>query len=240
MSSVGRARLVLLLAVVVTAVTARLGWWQLQRAEQKTQWHTHYMTQRALPSVPIAQWPGSAAQAQTLTHRLTRVSGHWDDRHTVYLENRQMQGKPGFYVVTPLMLDDGSAVVVQRGWQPRDPSDRTRVQPPPESAPPHVITARIAPSIARLFEFDSSVSGPIRQNLDLQAFSSEIGRPLKPFVLIQESSADQVPDGLARQWPEPSAGVHKHYGYAFQWFALSTLTIVLYVWFQIIRPRRRA
>jgi surfeit locus 1 family protein len=33
--------------------------------------------------------------------------------------------------------------------------------------------------------------------------------------------------------------VHKHYGYAFQWFALSALTCGLYAWFQLIRPRRR-
>jgi surfeit locus 1 family protein len=33
--------------------------------------------------------------------------------------------------------------------------------------------------------------------------------------------------------------VHKHYGYAFQWFSLSLLTVGLYVWFQLIQPRRR-
>ena len=38
----------------------------------------------------------------------------------------------------------------------------------------------------------------------------------------------------------PAAGVDKHHGYAFQWFALCALTAGLYVWFQIIQPRRRA
>ena len=46
-------------------------------------------------------------------------------------------------------------------------------------------------------------------------------------------------DGLARDWPAPAADVHKHYGYAFQWFSLSALTVILYVWFQVLRPRRR-
>ena len=40
------------------------------------------------------------------------------------------------------------------------------------------------------------------------------------------------------QWPEPAADVQKHYGYAFQWFALCALILGLYVWFQLIRPRR--
>jgi surfeit locus 1 family protein len=46
-------------------------------------------------------------------------------------------------------------------------------------------------------------------------------------------------DGLVRDWPAPAADVHKHYGYAFQWFSLSALTLILYVWFQVLRPRRR-
>jgi surfeit locus 1 family protein len=50
----------------------------------------------------------------------------------------------------------------------------------------------------------------------------------------------QAADGLLRDWPAPDAGLQKHYGYAFQWFALSALILGLYVWFQLIRPRRQA
>jgi surfeit locus 1 family protein len=56
-------------------------------------------------------------------------------------------------------------------------------------------------------------------------------------VVVQEDGANPPADGLLRQWPPPAADVHKHYGYAFQWFALSALVLVLYVWFQILRPR---
>ena len=76
-----------------------------------------------------------------------------------------MNGQPGFYVVTPLQLDDGSAVLVQRGWVPRDLLDRTRVAAP---APPEGVVqvqGRIAPGPARLYEFDGAASGAIRQNL---------------------------------------------------------------------------
>ena len=39
-------------------------------------------------------------------------------------------------------------------------------------------------------------------------------------------------------WPAPAVNVQKHYGYAFQWFAMSALVVGLYVWFQLIRPQR--
>jgi cytochrome oxidase assembly protein ShyY1 len=46
-------------------------------------------------------------------------------------------------------------------------------------------------------------------------------------------------EGLTRSWDAPQLGVDKHHGYAFQWFCLSGLLVVLYIWFQWIAPRRR-
>ena len=56
-------------------------------------------------------------------------------------------------------------------------------------------------------------------------------------------TAGSASEGLLRDWPQINAGVQKHYGYAFQWFGLSVLVVLLYVWFQLVRrfyPRRRA
>jgi surfeit locus 1 family protein len=159
--------------------------------------------------------------------------------HTVFLENRQMNGQPGFYAVTPLQLDDGSAVLVQRGWVPRDLLDRTRVVAPPPPEGMVQVLGRIAPGPARLYEFDGAASGAIRQNLDVTSFARETGLPLRPLAVVQEDEAKPSGDGLLRLWPQPATGVEKHHGYAFQWFALCALIIGLYVWFQLIRPARR-
>ena len=149
-----------------------------------------------------------------------------------------MKGVPGFFAVTPLRLDDGTAVLVQRGWLPRDQADRTRIV----AAPPPVgrvqVQGLIAPPPGRLYEFDTAASGAIRQNLDINAFARETGLRLRPLSVQQQDDATQPSDGLMRQWSAPASGVHKHYGYAFQWFALSALILGLYVWSQLIRPRR--
>jgi surfeit locus 1 family protein len=151
-----------------------------------------------------------------------------------------MNGRPGFYVVTPLRLTDGTAVLVQRGWQPRDAMDRARVTEPPTPAGNVRVAGRIAPPPARLYEFDGAASGPIRQNLEVDAFALETRLSLRPLSLLQLESTTPVGDGLQREWLRPAADVHKHYGYAFQWFALAALTTGLYVWFQLLRPRRSA
>ena len=100
------------------------------------------------------------------------------------------------------------------------------------------VRGRIAPAPGRLYDFDGAASGVIRQNLDLTAFALETGLQLRPLSLVQEEATPALNDGLLRQWPRPAAGVDKHRGYAFQWFALATLILGLYVWFQLIRPRR--
>ena len=154
----------------------------------------------------------------------------------MYLDNRQMGGRPGFVVLTPLRLDDGSAVPSQRGWIGRDFMDRSRVVPPPAEPGIVSVQGRVTERPARLYEFDGAASGAIRQNVDLVEFQSEIGVPLRPLSILQTGPQ---PSTLQREWPLPTAGVQKHYGYAFQWFALSALTVALYVWYQLIRPRRR-
>ena len=231
-------RWVLLLTTIVMAlVTGRLGLWQLDRAAQKNALHDAQEAQRALPPLLAADLARQPAGEVPL-HRAVRLAGRWSAGHTVYLENRQLEGRPGFFVLTPLLLDDGRAVVVQRGWLPRDNNDRTRVAPVPTPAGPVQLQGRIAPPPSRLYDFAGGATGPIRQNLDLGDFERETGLALLPFTVLQEDAGAAAGDGLQRDWPKPAAHVHKHYGYAFQWFALSALVIGLYVWFQLVSPWR--
>ena len=171
-------------------------------------------------------------------HRQARLQGVWQDAHTVYLDNRPMSGKSGFWVVTPLALEGGPRwVLVQRGGVPRDFNDRSRL--PAISTPQGLVTisGRMAPPPSKLYEFDGVQTGRIRQNLDISAFSAEVGQPLLLASLLQTDAASE---GLLRDWVAPATGIDKHHGYAFQWFALSALIVSLYVWFQLILPRRPA
>lgn len=231
-----RRLIVLVAAVAGVALTARLGWWQLDRAHQKIARQAEQDARRALPPLPAAELARNAAETAAQAGRSVVLQGRWMADRTVYLDNRPMAGRTGFFVVTPLVLADGSVVAVQRGWLARDFQDRTRIVPPPTPETAVSVTGRIAPEPSRLFELGGAGSGPIRQNLDLAAWGAELGRPLRPMAVLQE---DATPDGLLRDWPRPAADVQKHHGYAVQWFALAALITGLYVWFQLIRPRRR-
>ena len=235
-----RAGLILLATVVGTVATARLGIWQLDRAAQKVAIQARIEARRTLPALSNADLARTRPAASEQIERRVALRGRWLVDRTVFLDNRQMAGKPGFYVVTPMQIDgQADAVLVQRGWVPRNFSDRTAL--PQVPTPNGVVTVHgvIAPPPARLYEFDGASSGPIRQNLDLDAYARELGTPLLPLSVMQSDDPGAVSEGLRRDWPMPALDVQKHYGYAFQWFALAALMAGLYVWFQLIRPGRR-
>ncbi len=228
-----RRVLVLIAAVLAAALTARLGVWQLDRAAQKLALQAAVDAEAARPPLRNAEL-GDAA-----LHRGVVLRGTWVAERTVWLDNRPMAGRAGFYVVTPLRLAGrAEAVLVQRGWAPRDPTDRSRV--PALTTPPGEveITGRLSASPSRLYELGEGGGGSIRQNLDPTAFAAESGLALLPLTVVQTAPAG-ADDGLLRHWPAPDLGLHKHYGYAFQWFALCALIVGLYVWFQLLRPRFR-
>ena len=236
-------------ALITMAVTASLGRWQLSRAAQKEALQLAMDQRMAEPPLSAQQFvsqlnalPASSladAQSDPLLHRQVQLSGQWVAEKTVYLDNRQMNGKQGFFVMTPLRLSGPSnfVVMVQRGWAPRDFTDRTKLPALRTPAGEVQILGRVAARPARLYEFDTSGNvardSVIRQNLDLVTFGAETGLPLMPLSVVQTTG--NADDGLLRDWPAVDSGVDKHYGYAFQWFGLCALVAILYVWFQLIR-----
>ena len=239
MSTRTQFALVTLATLLAAGATARLGLWQLERAAQKDALRAAIEERGRLPPLDAGKLAGDPTQASLQHHRRVRLAGRWVAAHTVFLDNRQLATpQPGFFVLTPLLLADGRAVLVQRGWAPRDAAERTRVPAVPTPVDEVVrIEGRIAPPPARTFAIADEGRSRIRQNLDLDEFASETGLRLAPLSVLQLDPVTP-PDGLQRAWPAVPAGEHRHRGYAFQWLALSTLVVVLYVWFQFIQPRR--
>lgn len=222
-------------AILVTALTFSLGQWQLRRAAQKQNLQLAIEAQ-SNQLILNAQDLALEKNNPAVVHRRATLKGIWRAEHTVFLDNRQMNGKSGFIAITPLVLDGTKEVIlVQRGWSLRNFADRTKLPDIQTPAGPVTVRGRIAPPPSKLYEFKGAESGRIRQNIDIPAFSHEIALPLMSVSVIQTGPANE---GLLRDWAAPNVGIDKHYGYAFQWFGLCALMVGLYVWFQIINPWR--
>ncbi|MDB5752197.1 MAG: cytochrome oxidase complex biosis factor-like protein [Ramlibacter sp.] len=224
-------------ALLGIALTLALGTWQWGRAQQKLALQAAVASRQDAAPLANAALLARLRELPALVHMPVQLRGRWVASATVYLDNRQMNGKPGFYVVTPLRLEGSNgAVLVQRGWVQRNFARREQL--PAIETPTGVVTlrGRLAPPPAKLYAFAEEEQGAIRQNLDLARFQSETGLPLLPLSVQQLGDASE---GLLRQWPQAATGAAKNYGYAAQWWALSGLIAILYVWFQLILPRRQ-
>ncbi len=224
-----RRRLVVLLAALLLAgLTARLGFWQLDRAGQKLALQAAREAADRLPAL-------LSLDAGVSDNRRARLQGQWRTEWQLWLGNRPHDRQDGFVLVTPLQLADGSLIWVQRGWQARQLAGYQAPPWPPTPQGLVSVEGRLARQASRAFELGAATAdGVVRQNLDL-ATPPAPGMQVQPWVLWQLDGCAP----LRCDWPAPDLGVSKHHGYAVQWFALSALTLVLYVWFQLIAPRRR-
>lgn len=232
-----RAVFLLAVSVLTAGGLASLGFWQLSRASQKQALQAAITERATLPRLANADLVSGNDGASQL-HRTVHLRGHWQPAATVFLDNRPMAGRVGFIVVTPLRLEGRSdAIAVQRGWIPRDATDRTRLQSVPQPEGWVEVDGRLAGEPGAVLELkaEDEASGPIRQNLKLNAYGLEAGVRLVPLSVLQQGPPDSA---FVRDWPSPVVNVQRHHGYAFQWFAMSALVVGLYVWFQLIRPFR--
>jgi cytochrome oxidase assembly protein ShyY1 len=211
-----------LLILIVVAVTVRLGFWQRDRAHQKEALQAHITQFESAPAQTIGAAPIALRDIEF--HRV-RAVGQFMPQQVVYLDNRPYNDQPGFYVVMPFKLRDGGYVLVNRGWLPRNMNERTTIEPydtPKGEIEIEGIARADATRAYELGEGGSAAHQPIRQNLDVASYATETGLPLQPFV-IQQISDDG--DKLVRDWPAPTTGVERNYGYMFQWWGMAAAAV---------------
>ena len=207
-------------ALCVTAV--QLGLWQTRRAEQKIALGAQLAAgERAVPG-------GDEALAAGAEWTRVRLSGRWLAAKGIFVDNRVHQGRAGYHVVMPLLLNSGQAVLVKRGWVAAG-ADRSIL--PSIVSPAGVVTidGRIRVPEARPYTLAAQAgAGPLWQYLDVAAYRAWSGLPVMDVVVEQSSASD---DALVRDWPRPDLGVDRHRGYAVQWFGLAALAAGLCGWF---------
>ncbi|MGH8249449.1 MAG: SURF1 family protein [Steroidobacteraceae bacterium] len=217
-----------LAALAAVLLFVALGNWQLGRAAGK----------RALAADFAASGPALVLNAGGATlprYQRVTVRGNYDHERQFLLDNMSHAGRPGVQVLTPLLLDDGEAVLVNRGWLPYG---ATRQDLPDVAVTdwPRRVTGRLDELPRPPVELESPPAKGwprLVQFPRIEELSSALDRDLKPRVILLD--ADQ-PDGYVRAWTIPGTAADRHLGYAVQWFAFAALAIA--IWFATSRRRQ--
>ncbi len=206
-----------LLVLIVAATCVRLGFWQLHRLAERRARNAVIAARMITPSAVLER---ATSDTAGLTFRHAAVRGTFDDQHTIVWAGRSFQGDPGVYVLTPVTLPGGGALLVNRGWLPS-----------PDAATVDLASYRVdgpAQLQGILVPFPVStrsdtVTRAVRYHLDYEAIARSLPYALEPLML-QVTQADSRT--LPRALPPPALDEGPHFSYAVQWFSFAVIGIV--------------
>lgn len=218
-------------ALLVIAIGCAAGIWQLSRANTKIALAAALLARQQMP---ILNANAGSWTLEEASERRMIVRGRFMPEGAIWLDNRPKPISPngvntpqsGFYLMMPLRLENRDEVLwINRGWAPRNNDNRETL--PSVKTPSDIVNVEgiVFSNPGRVYELgDGKPSGDIdkpkiEQNFDLQAEGNLRGWNQVPFILREEDVGNE--DGLLRAWPPLTAGVDRHYAYAFQWFALA-------------------
>jgi len=214
--------------VLVLLALLSLGNWQMQRAGEKQALVDDKQARQAAAPLDL----NSAPIDETLDRfRPAVVTGEYLQGQQWLLDNRLYRGQPGYHVFTPLQLDDGSQLLVNRGWVsigetreflPHLPLPQGRVQ-----LEGHLDRPESVGLVMGEPPVDSIEKKVLLQSLDIAALAQARKLRLKPLSLVLAKG--QV-GSLQYDWaPVETISPEKHVGYAVQWFALAVALVIIYL-----------
>ncbi|MBI2233864.1 MAG: SURF1 family protein [Micavibrio aeruginosavorus] len=212
-----------LLTLVGVIILCSLGTWQVQRLHWK---------RGVLAAIDLAYdsapQPLSAADIERSAERKTlflrgTVRGHFITEKSLHLVPRVFEGRQGYHLVTPLVMEDGGTILVNRGWMPLE----TRTDP--DASGDVAVTGLLRkPDRANAFTPKNASSGNTAYSLDLQGFL--------PYVLYAENRDEgQLPIPVGAK-PVPQ---NNHLSYAIFWFTMAGLLLVIYALRFLVPARKK-
>jgi len=228
-----------LFVLVAVGTMINLGFWQLNRLDERKAGNavvTNAMRQQPQPLATVLP-EGTATtteQLQAADYQPVYITGTYRADEQVLVTNRTNNGSPGYWVVTPLVLADGTAVAVNRGWVPysyleEGPWDDF-------APPPGTVTVQGLLRQSQVRETNGLVSSPkdsdvgtlrVLARLDVGRLAQQTSeRMISGYISLRVQ--DPAQNDLPVPVPLPELSQGTHLGYALQWFAFSLLTIIVY------------
>ena len=211
-----------------------LGFWQLSRLSERKAANSLIRQRETSESVALSTLltvDATPEQSTAISYRKVTVTGHYDTDNEVLIRNRTRgSSDPGWWLMTPLITADGSAVAINRGWVPYaiDENGSLAAYAPPSGTV--TVTGLVYPTQNRQSGPTDAPDGKLRtlSRVDITRFAHQLDYPMYPvYVNLQTSDPAQsgdLPDPVAA----PTLDEGPHLNYAGQWFIFATLTLIVY------------
>jgi cytochrome oxidase assembly protein ShyY1 len=229
---------IFVLACVVAFVN--LGIWQLRRLDERTTYNAEVAAAEALPPELVATLlPDGAAstaeQVDAVVYRTVQVTGTYALDQQVLVQNRTNGGAPGFWVLTPLVQADGTAVVINRGWVPINYTVEgpwTDFDPPTGtvSVLGMLQVPQVRPTSGLITGPSDAADGVLRSlaRVDVPRLQQQVDEQLLPIYVNHQAQEPAQVGPIPEPLPKPELSEGPHLNYAGQWFIFALLTCIVY------------
>lgn len=218
-----------LLFFIVLALLIRLGFWQLDRAAEKESLLAQQELSMSQEAIDLHSILG---EVDDFRYRKATLTGRYDPDHQYLIDNQIVNGRAGYFVLTPFQLEGTDrAVLVNRGWIPVN-KDRRIMPVLTIGALKNTLLGRINhfPVVGIKLdgaEIPTENWPSVVQVVDIKILSDKLERSLLPFQIELDST---MTDGYVREWKRNiSMTPEKHIGYAVQWFGLAITLTILFI-----------
>jgi cytochrome oxidase assembly protein ShyY1 len=211
------------LMLALAAAMVGLGFWQLSRYHERSDINARIDAAARTAPVPLGQvlTAGHVPPAGAAWTRVT-ATGRFDSGHQILARDRSLDSTVGFEVLTPLVLTDGTAILVDRGWLP--PTTAQRIPAPPTGE----VTV-----VGRVHLPESRSDPPLRIDRSVQVRRIDPGRltDVVPYRLVGGYLLlDQPRDASLAPIPSDHENAAMNAGYVVQWWAFAVVTLGGFVW----------
>ncbi|GHC27324.1 SURF1 family protein [Aidingimonas halophila] len=194
---------------LLVALGISLGLWQWQRAEDKRE----YLDE--LAAAPRLEAPAETPPAGSEII----LEGEFLGEHSLFLDNRIVDGRVGVAVLTPFRSGDGRLWLIQRGFVATDaPRENPEVSTPDGTVE---ITGQWQPARDQGLLLGDNREGQRLQQIDLIAWEG-----LGNFAHEGWVHQQQGPGQLTSWWEPSVMPPSRHFGYAAQWWGLSLAALI--------------
>ncbi|MBA3287740.1 MAG: SURF1 family protein [Acidimicrobiia bacterium] len=217
-----------LLVAGAVVLMVNLGFWQLRRLDERQAFNDQVTDALTRTVAPIDAVLRTGVDPDAVEWRPVAATGTYLADEELRVVNRSQNGRPGDVVVTPLRLDDGRVLLVERGFVPLD--DETSAAAPPDG--PVAIVGRLRESEERR---RGQVSDPSEgdlteaQRLDIDRLAAQLPGEVVPMYVELESSDPPEAAGAPAPLAPPELTEGPHLSYAVQWFVFSICAVVGWV-----------
>jgi cytochrome oxidase assembly protein ShyY1 len=227
------------LAVAAAAVMVLLGNWQLHRYHERSAINDRIDaadTVQAVPLTSLLRAPATASAAgpapgQDLAWTKVTVTGRYDPANEIQARARTVNGDVGFEIVTPLLLTDGTAVLIDRGWIPPGAGGTAIAAPVVPAAPAGQVTVvgQVHLSESRPTAIEHRDGRLDTRRISVPQLAKELPFPVYgAYVLL--TSQTPVNDAAFAAIPIDHEDAWQNAGYVVQWWMFALMALFAYGW----------